>query len=334
MEFPNMGRVGSITRRMTLATAAIAAALPLTAGIAQAQDFPSRPMRVVIGFPAGSGADILGRNFTHKLQEISGQPVVVENRPGANSNIAIGTVKNSKPDGYTMLFVANSNMAMNKWLFKSLPFDTIKDFTAVASWAQLGFVVVVAADSKHNTLDDLTKFLKTRPQNKYGTTNQTAIVSTEYYRQLAGFQATNVAYRTAPDALPDVTNGTLDFMIMDGTFAQGQIRQGKLKPLAVTSAWRIKGMPSVPTFQESGYKDFEFAPWWATYVPAGTPAAVVAKLEGYFNQITKMPDIEAALEKVASVPLHDGAAKTAAKLAAEVDKWGPIIKAAGIQPQD
>ena len=324
----------NLTRRSLSAGLAAAAALGAVAAPAMAQDFPNRPLRVVIGFPAGSGADILGRNFTNKLQQVSGQPVVVENRPGANSNIAIGTVKNAKPDGYTMLFVANSNMAMNKWLFKSLPFDTVKDFTPVAAWAQLGFVVVVAADSKHNTLDDLTKFLKSRPQNKYGTTNQTAIVSTEYYRQLAGFNATNVPYRTAPDALPDVTNGTLDFMIMDGTFAQGQIRQGKLKALAVTSAWRIKGIPNAPTFQESGFKDFEFAPWWATYVPVGTPKPIVDKLEGYFNQITKMPDIVEALDKVASVPLHLGSAETAKKLAGEVDKWGPIIKAAGIVPQD
>lgn len=325
-----------ITRRAAISAAALFAALPLSAPSASAQDFPDgkRPLRVVIGFPAGSGADILGRNITNKLQEVSGQTVVVENRPGANSNIAIGTVKNAKPDGYTMLFVANSNMAMNKWLFKSLPFDTVKDFTAVAAWAQLGFVVVVAPDSKHNTLEDLTKFLRSRPQNKYGTTNQTAVVSTEYYRQLAKFEATNVPYRTAPDALPDVTNGTLDFMIMDGTFALGQIRQSKLKPLAVTSTWRIAGMPNVPTFQESGYKDFEFAPWWATYVPAGTPAPIVAKLEGWFLQISKMPDIKDALEKVASIPLHLGSVETGKKLADEVGKWEPIIKASGIQPQD
>ncbi len=322
----------SRSRRAVLVATTLAALLPL-AHSASAQDFPSRPLKVVIGFPAGSGADILGRNFTNKLQQVSGQPVIVENRPGANSNIAIGTVKNSKPDGYTMLFVANSNMAMNKWLFKSLPFDTIKDFTAIASWAQLGFVVVVGADSKHNTLADLTALLKSKPQNKYGTTNQTAIVSTEYYRQLAKFEATNVGYRTAPDALPDVVNGTLDFMIMDGTFAMGQIRNGKLKALAVTSTWRIAGLPAVPTFQEAGYKGFEFAPWWATYVPKGTPAPVVAKLEAYFNQITKMPDIKEALEKIASIPLHDGSAQTADKLAKEVDKWGPIIQAAGIKPQ-
>ncbi len=324
--------VSTIRRGLLVgATAALAMA---AASMAQAQDFPNRPLRVVIGFPAGSGADILGRHFTNKLQEISGQPVVVENKPGANSNIAIGLVKNAKPDGYTMLFVANSNMAMNKWLFKSLPFDTIKDFTAVASWAQLGFVVVVGADSKHKTLADLTAHLKSKPQNKYGTTNQTAVVSSEYYRQLAKFEAVNVGYRTAPDALPDVTNGTLDFMIMDGTFAQGQIRNGKLKPLAVTSTWRIAGLPTVPTMDESGHKGFDFAPWWATYVPAGTPAPVVAKLEGYFSKISALPETKTYLETIASVPLHDGSAKTGAKLAAEVAKWGPIIEAAGIKPQE
>ena len=323
----------STIRRGLLAGATAAVAMA-AAGMAQAQDYPNRPLRVVIGFPAGSGADILGRHFTNKLQEFSGQPVVVENKPGANSNIAIGLVKNAKPDGYTMLFVANSNMAMNKWLFKSLPFDTIKDFTAVASWAQLGFVVVVGADSKHKTLADLTAFLKSRPQNKYGTTNQTAIVSTEYYRQLAGFQAVNVGYRTAPDALPDVTNGTLDFMIMDGTFAMGQIRNGKLKALAVTSPWRIAGIPDVPTMDEAGHKGFDFAPWWATYVPAGTPEPVVAKLEGYFKKIAALPETKTYLETIASVPLDDGSAKTGARLAAEVAKWGPIIEAAGIKPQD
>ena len=323
----------SIARRALLGCAALATLLPFSVG-AHAQDFPSRPMRVLIGFPAGSGADILGRYFTTKLQEVSGQPVIVDNKQGANSNIAIGLAKNAKPDGYTMLFVANSNMAMNKWLFKSLPFDTVKDFTAITSFAQLGFVVVVAPDSKHATLADLTAFLKTRAQNKYGTTNQTAIVSTEYYRQLAGFQAVNVGYRTAPDALPDVGNGTLDFMIMDGTFALGQIRQNKLKPLAVTSTWRIAGMPNVPTMAESGLKDFDFAPWWAAYAPSGTTQPIIDKLAEYFAKIAALPETKEYLEKLASVSLNDGPAKTGEKLANEVAKWGPIIKAAGIEPQE
>ena len=314
--------------------AAATLALAVSAGIATAQEFPTRAIHVVIGFPAGSGADLLGRYYTNKLQEASGQPVIVDNKPGANSNIAIGLVKNAKPDGYTVLFVANSNMAFNKFLFKSLPFDTIKDFAPVHALAQLGFVVTVAPNAPHKSMTDLTTFLKSRPQNKYGTTNQTAILSSESYRQIAGFPAVNVGYRTAPDALPDVENGTLDFMIMDGTFAAAPVRNGKIKALAVTSKWRIATMADVPTMQEAGFKDFEFAPWWASYVPAGTPQPIVDKLAGYFAKIAATDDAKAAMEKIAATPLvHDG--KWIADRLTADQKWiEPIIKAAKIEPQD
>ena len=308
--------------------------LSVSAGIAAAQDFPSRTIHVVIGFPAGSGADILGRFFTNKLQEASGQPVIVDNKPGANSNIAIGLVKNAKPDGYTMLFVANSNMAFNKFLFKSLPFDTNKDFAPVHALAQLGFVVTLSPKSPLKDMAELTAYLKGRPQNKYGTTNQTAILSSESYRQIAGFQAVNVGYRTAPDALPDVENGTLDFMIMDGTFAAAPVRNGKIKALAVTSKWRIATMPDVPTMQEAGFKDFEFAPWWASFVPAGTPQPVIDKLAGYFARITATDDAKVVMEKIAAFPLVNDGKWIADKLLADQRWIEPIIKAAKIEPQD
>ena len=303
-------------------------------GPATAQEFPSRTIHVVIGFPAGSGADILGRFFTNELQKASGQTVVVDNKPGANSNIAIGLVKNAKPDGYTVLFVANSNMAFNKFLFKSLPFDTIKDFAPVHALAQLGFVVVASPKASYNTMAELTAFLKGRQQNKYGTTNQTAILSSESYRQLAGFQAVNVPYRTAPDSVPDIENGTLDFMIMDGTFAAGVIRQGKVKALAVTSKWRIATLPDVPTMEEAGFKGFEFAPWWASYVPKGTPQPVIDKLAGYFAKITATTEAKAAMEKIAAFPLVNDGKWIADRLVADQAWIEPIIKAAKIEPQD
>ena len=320
--------------RRGLATAILVLGVAAGAGIACAQEFPSRAIHVVIGFPAGSGADLLGRFFTNKLQEVSGQPVIVDNKPGANSNIAIGLVKNAKPDGYTVLFIANSNMAFNKFLFKSLPFDTIKDFAPVHALAQLGFVVTVAPNSAHKTMSDLTTFLKTRPQNKYGTTNQTAILSSESYRQAAGFEAVNVGYRTAPDALPDVENGTLDFMIMDGTFAAAPVRNGKIKALAVTSKWRIATLPDIPTMQESGFKDFEFAPWWASFVPAGTPQPVIDKLASYVAKITATDEAKVAMEKIAAFPLVNDGKWIAARLLADQTWIEPVIKAAKIVPQD
>lgn len=314
----------------------MAAAGVLSAGAAPSfaqQDFPSRPIRVLIGFPAGSGADILGRYFTTKIGEIAGQSVIVENKPGANSNIAAGLVANAKPDGYTALFIANSNMAGNRFLFKDLPFDTVKDFVPAASFAQIAFFVVVAPNSPHKTLADLTAFLKSRDRNRYGVTNQMAIITTEYYRQRAGFEATQVQYRTAPEALPDVQNGTLDFVIMDGTFAAGPIQQGKIRALAVTTGKRHPSLPDVPTMDEAGLTGFELAPWWGAYFPTGTPAPIVDKVGGWMNKISATEDAAQFLARVGSFPLVEDGKTAAARLQADIKLWAPIVAAARIEPQ-
>jgi tripartite-type tricarboxylate transporter receptor subunit TctC len=302
-------------------------------GPAVAQEYPARPIRTLIGFPAGSGADILCRYFTTKLGEASGATIVVENKPGANSNIAAGLVANAKPDGYTALFIANSNMAGSRFLFKDLPFDTVKDFVPAAAFAQIAFVVVVAADSPLKTMDDLNKHLKSRTQNRYGVTNQTAIIATEYYRQIVGFEATQVQYRTAPEALPDVVNGTLDFMIMDGTFAAGQIRQGKLKALAVTTGKRHPSLPDVPTMMEAGQAKYEFSPWWGVYFPANTPADIVAKMGGWMNKISATEDAAKFLASVGAFPMTEDGKTAAARLQSDIKLWQPIIAAAKIEPQ-
>ena len=316
-----------------LSAAAVLACLLAAGSGAVAQDYPSRPIRVLIGFPAGSGADILGRYFTAKLAEVSGQSVIVENKPGANTNIAVGLVANAKPDGYTVLFVANSNMAGSRFLFKDLPFDTVKDFVPAASFARIAFVMTVPPNSPIKSITELTQYLKSRKQNRYGVTNQMAILSTAYYQQSAGFDATMVQYRTAPEALPDVENGTLDFMIMDGTFAMGPVKAGKIRALAVTTAQRIPTLPDVPTMMEAGVPNYEFSPWWGAYLPANTPPAIVAKLGGWLNQITKTDETKAFLERIASVPMHDDSKEADARLKADIQKWAPIVAAAKIEPQ-
>jgi len=304
-----------------------------SAAFAQATDWPNGPLRIFIGFPAGSGADILGRYFTNKIAELAGKPVIVENKPGANSNIAAGLVANAKPDGNSILFIASSNMAANPFLFKSMPFDTVKDFRAAGTFAQIVFVLVVKPDSPFNTIDDLVKHLKSKKQNKYGYTNQTAIMSTELFKTMTGTEAVGVSYRTAPDAMPDVTNGTLDYMIMDGTFAAGQIRAGRLKPLAITTAERSPSFPGVPTMQEAGLKGYDFAPWWGVYFPKGTPDAIVAKMEGWLQKIGADPETPKFLETVGAIVNKDTAKQADERLIKEIARMGPIIKAAGIEPQ-
>lgn len=304
------------------------------AGAALAQDaYPDRPIHVNLGFSAGSGADILTRYFTQKLETLAKQPVIVDNKPGATGNIALRATAEAKPDGYTLVFTANSNMAGSRYLFKELPFDTLKDFSPIASFAQIAFVMVVSPKSPINSVADLTAHLKSKKDNLYGYTNQTAQLSTEYYKQIAGVDAKPVAYKTTADAMRDVIEGTIDFMVFDGTFAAGQIKQGQLKPLAVTTATRIPTLPDTPTMQEAGVANFEFSPWWCAYVPKATPEPIRAKLEAWLLQITAMPETATFLEGVASIPQHDTGAQADARLKAELPRWEKLVKTAGIEPQ-
>ena len=303
-------------------------------GVARAQDtYPDRPIHVVLGFAAGSGADILTRYFTQKLELLAKQPVIVDNKPGATGNISLRNVAQAKPDGYTVLFTANSNMAGSRFLFKDLPFDTLKDFTPIASFAQIAFVMVVSPKSPIDTVAALTAHLKSKPDNLYGYTNQTAQLSTEYYMQIAGVKAKPVPYKTTADAMRDVIEGQLDFMVFDGTFAAGQIRQGQLKALAVTTKQRIPTLPDTPTMQEAGVPNYEFSPWWCAYLPAGAPQPIVDKLQGWMLEISAMPETAQFLESVASIPQHDTGPQAEARLKAELPKWETLVKTAGIEPQ-
>ena len=300
---------------------------------AQAQGYPDRPVQVVIGFPAGSGADILGRYFVRQLEVKAQRSFIVINRAGATSNIAIRSVAVAAPDGYTLLLAANSNMAGSRFLFKEVPFDTLKDFAPVASFAQITFILVVSPKSPINNVKELIEAVKKKKDTLYGYTNQTAQLSTELFKQMAGLTTTPVSFKTAPDAMKDITDGTLDFMIMDGTFAAGQVAQGALKPLAVTTATRSPTFPGVPTMQEAGLPGFEFAPWWCVYAPTGTPQPIMDKLEAWLHEIAKMPETAAFLKSVGAIVNDDTAKQADDRLRAELPKWTSIVKAAGIEPQ-
>jgi tripartite-type tricarboxylate transporter receptor subunit TctC len=323
-----------VSRRTALVGGASVMASTLPFGCASAADvYPSRPVHVSIGFPAGSGADILCRYFAHALEEKAKQPFILENRPGATGNIALRFIARSEPDGYNLLMTANSNMAGSRYLFKDLSFDTLTDFKPVASYAQIAFVVVVAPDSPINTIAELVARMKAKPNNLHGYTNQTAQLSSELFKQLAGVEAKAVSYKAASDAMKDILDGTLDFMILDGTFAAGQARQGQLKALAVTTTTRSPSFPGVPTLVETGLKEFDFSPWWALYAPVKTPQAIVDQLAGWLHEINKLPATAAFLETVGSIVNDDTGPQADARLKAELPKWERLVKLAGIEPQ-
>lgn len=312
---------------------AVCAALACGAPALAQSTYPERQIHVLVGFAPGSGADILARYFSRRLSDLAGKPVIVENKPGATSNIAVGLAAKAKPDGYTMLYSANSNMAGNRFLFKDLPFDTVTDFTPVALLSETTFIVVVAPGSPVNSIAELTKSLKANARAKFAYTNQIALLSTQYYRNAVGAEAVAVSYRTATDALPDIQSGTIDFMIIDGTFGMGQLKSGRIKPLAVSTANRLPTLPDLPTMIEAGIPGFDFASWWAAWLPKGASPDVVAKLEGWFATITASPETREFLSATAGTPLQGGSAATRVKQLAEIEKWAVATKAAGITPQ-
>jgi len=303
------------------------------ANTAHAEDYPTRPIKILVGFPAGSGADIVTRYFAGKMQEAAGETVVVENKPGANGNIAMGLATRAKPDGYTVLFSSNSTIVAGKLLYKDLGFDPQADIVPAGLFSETTFALVVPPNSPDATVDDLTRRLKGSDRAKYGFANQVSQVAAEYYKSLAGVAAVPVSYRSGSDALNDLASGALDFVFIDGTFGSGQVRAGKVKALAVTTTKRHPIFGDTPTMQELGWKDFDFSAWWGAYLPAGTPPEIIERIGGWMNKISASDETRAFLERVAGRPLVSDTSAARARIAAETVRWTAAVKAAGIKPQ-
>jgi tripartite-type tricarboxylate transporter receptor subunit TctC len=312
---------------------AIAAMACAFASGATAQDYPSRPIHVVIGFAAGSGADILTRFYANKLAEVSGQSTVVENRPGAVGIIAATVVAKAKPDGYTVLFSGNTIMAGGRHLVKDFPFDPDKDLVPAAAFLETPFVLAVSAKSGANSVAELVTLLKSKTRNRSAYTNPTGLLSTELFKMKTGIESESVSYKTTADAIPDLADGTLDFMILDGTFAVGQVKAGRIRALAATTNRGITALPDVPTMQEAGIPDYHFSPWWAAYVPAGTPPAIVAKIEGWVGAISKTPEAAKFLDTMAALPVIGDAEWVRARIASDRPLIDRLAQAANLQPQ-
>lgn len=298
-----------------------------------AQDYPTRPIHMVVGFPAGSGADIGVRFVAEKLQEVSKARVVVENKPGAGSNIAIGLVAKAKPDGYTVLMAASSAMAGSRFLYRDFRIDTETELEPVSIIWRASFVLTVAPASALASVADLTAHLKSKQRTLHAYTNQTGQLAGAYYLSLVGARSTAVSYRAAADAVADLRSGTLDFMMLDGAFAAGQLRAGRIKPLAVTTARRTTAMPDTPTLQEAGLAGFEFAPFWAAYVPRGTPEPIMARLSGWLIEVARLEATRRQYTTTGSVAIGEGPDGARTALKDEIAKWAIAVKAAGVEPQ-
>jgi tripartite-type tricarboxylate transporter receptor subunit TctC len=317
-----------------LSVGAIAAAAVLATAPAKAQDYPSRDIHAIVGFPAGSGADVYARYFANKLSQVAKVNVIVENKPGANSSIATEYVARSKPDGYTIFIGGSDVFGSPLYLFKKPPIDPRKDFIYVSPLVSQGFILTVPADSPYKTVAELTAAMKAKGDKaSYPTTNNPALILGEAYKKAAGLNTVQVGYKTSADFLNDMMGGRLDWVWADPVFGLARIRENKFRPLAISTGKRISALPDIPTAKEAGIVDIDMNLWWLTAVPAGTPQPIVDKLSAWFTEIGKMPETKEFLGKNGAEPWVATPAETKALVEKEIKDWEAYVKLGKIEPQ-
>ena len=298
-----------------------------------ADDFPAQPINVYIGFPPGGGADILTRFYAERMGQILKQTVVVQNKPGANGNIAAETVARAKPDGYSLLFGPSAAIAGGKFLYKNMPVDSLKDYVVVAPLNELGFMLAVSPKSPIKSVKDLTDYLKTHPDRSYGTANSMGIGSALLYLNSVDAKATNVGYKATADGLRDLDGGFLDFMLVDSVFGATQVKEGRMRALAVTTTKRLPQLEDVPTMQEAGITKYDVTGWFIVLAPTGTPKNVVNKLNAAISDISKTDAAKAFFANLASLPLVSSPESAHQKLVDDIEQWRLIAKLGKIEPQ-
>jgi tripartite-type tricarboxylate transporter receptor subunit TctC len=322
----------SPSRNAFAGTCALALLL-VTAGV-QAQDYPSREIRLINGYAAGAGADIASRIFGKHLEETLGKPVIVENKPGAFTNIGAAAVARAQPDGYSLMFSGHTAIATNVHLFKNLPFDPVKDFVAIAPAGNISFGFAVPPQSPITSMAQLTAYLKQKGDKAtYGHANAFGLIATELYKHLTGTTPLGVPYRNAGDALTSLTRGEIDLLVYDlGTLTQ-QEAGGRLRVIAVTTAGRSTLRPDVPGMREAGVADYDLGAWFGLWGPAGVPAAIVNRLSQAVREIWTKEDKRRGLTAQTIEPFIASPDEFAQFVRNETAKWGRVIAIARIEPQ-
>ena len=312
---------------------ALAAGIGAIATPAVAQEFPTREVRLVCGFVAGSGADVMHRYFAKQLQALTGKTFIVDNQPGVAGNLAHSYAARARADGYVVYPVGGSTLAASLYIFKKPPVDPLKDFEYIGTLIKQGWFVVVDAKSPIKTLPELTAFLKQKKDKaSFSTATTIANVMGKMYKQIAGLEAVQVQYKTIGDSLNDLLSGNIDFMLADAAFMLGQVNAGRVRVLAISTTERMKSVPDIPTMAEGGVPGIDLMVWWTIAVPAGTPQPVKDKLTVWFNQMLRMKETEDFLANIGTDVFISTPEETNSYLRQEIKNWGEHIKRAGIEP--
>jgi len=318
--------------RVSRLTCAIGALL-LASGVG-AQDYPTKPITFVVPFAAGSATDQLARALGQSVSEQGKQAVVVDNKPGASGFLAAQFVAKASPDGHTVLITTNTTHAANEHLYKSMPYDPVKDFAPVTLLGKGGQIMIVNPKVQAKTVGEFLALAKKNPGKlSFGSGSSSSRIAGELLQQMAGIELLHIPYKSNPLAITDLLGGQIDMMITDTATGLPQVKGGKVRALGVTARTRTPLAPDIPTIDEAGVKGYEMGYWFAAYVPAKTPPATVARLQKMLVAATKSASAKAFYENTGTENVTSTPEELAKFQAAESQKWHKIITAAGIEKE-
>jgi tripartite-type tricarboxylate transporter receptor subunit TctC len=322
------------TRRLVLIAAAVTAlgtSLASPQAVAQAA-WPSRPIRLVVPFPAGGGTDLIAREVANKVATTQGWSIIIDNKPGSGGNLGVDAAAKAPADGYTLVLGQTSNLAINPTLYPRLPYKPEKDLDAIGLVAQAPLVVVVAADSPYKTLADVVAAAKAKPESlNYASSGNGTVahLAAELLQKAAGVKFTHVPYKGAAQGSTDLIGGQIQMYVSSVPTLIGYIKNGKMRALAVTSQQRTADLPGVPTVAESGYKGFEAVTWFGVAGPDGLPKDVIAKLNTAFNKALQDPEVKAKLAAQGADVRSGTPEQFAALVRSEIVRWGKVVQESG-----
>jgi tripartite-type tricarboxylate transporter receptor subunit TctC len=324
-------RIPLSRRAFVLATAVAASAFVVPGAFAQGA-YPSKPIRLVVPFPPGGGTDLIARTVAQKLTETLKWTIVIDNRPGAGGNLGVDQVAKAPADGYTLVMGQTSNLAINPTLYSKLPYDPLKDLTPVVLVSNSPIVFAVSESSPYKTFADVVAASKSKPGKVtlgYSGNGTVAHLSSEIAQKAAGIKLQHVPYKGASQALTDLVSGQIEIYASSVPTLIGQIRNKKIRALAVTSTKRSEQLPDTPTLAEAGYKNSDAVSWFGILAPAGTPADIVKTLNVEINKVLLNADSAAKLKSDGGEVMGGTPEAFAALLRSDIPRWGKIVKESG-----
>lgn len=306
----------------------------LSASLGAAQDtYPARPITLIVSLAAGTGMDVVARTYAEKLSLTLAKPVVVDNRPGAATVIAASAVASAPADGYTYLVATSGTVAINPHLFKSIPYDPVRDFVPVSLYLKSAFVLVVNPALPIHSMADLIRYAQERPLSfsSSGTGNAPHLVA-EFINQRFGLRMTHVPYKSGPQAINDVAAGHVQLSVSEAGAAMPLIQSGQLRAIAVSSATRVPSLPDVPSMAEATSSDIEAVSWHALLARRGTPEDIVLRMHEEMARAVASTDVQQRISAAGLLPMHPLSVREIERyIAAESERWGALVKSLGLE---